>query len=331
MKRSRLIGLGLAALAVGFVGWRGYNSVYAAPRAELLDQLDQLNRSTEFMEGELAKRVREKRLLESLAVGLVGGSRDQAEHTLRESTSELGSRAELDGVLVTTGALRQSGSPYLAVRRGTSSSMRRLLRDRVDFGVMSATLTGEGSWEQVLGALALLESQPWVARRPAVRIEPVNDARTRFALRATIEAFHAADLAEPVVPEVVGPTETAAAFATELAGIDLFRVPPPPPPPPPVVEEKEEPKVVEKPKPKPPPPPPYDRWRLTAVIEGSRGVAVVMTNLDGRGSRTLEVGAGLLGGRFLGASGEVAEFEIEGVVCEVRLGMTLAQRSPKDG
>lgn len=332
MNRSLLIGGGMGLVVAGFIGLQGYRAVYAGPREELLQTLEDTRAQTESMDAELAKRAREKNELEALSAGVLGGSQDLAEHAMREALLALGAKAGLSDVLVTTGTLRRATSPYLEARRGTSSTVRRLLRDRVDFAVLSATLTASGDWQQTLAALALLESQPWIARQPSLRLEPANESRTRFELRVVVEALHAADLArEAGVPAVVEASEAARARAVRLGGVDLFRVPPPPPPPPPPPKEEPKPEpVVQKPPP-PPPPPPYDRWRVTAVIDGSRGVEVIVTNLDGRGSRTLVVGESVLDARLMGAEAERAAFEIDGSAYEVALGMTLAQRTPRGG
>ena len=332
MSRSLLIGAAAGLLVAGFVGWQGYRSVYAGPRDALRKTLEDTRTQTEAMDDELARRGREKSELDALSAGVLGGSQDLAEHAMREGLLELGRRAGLADVLVTTGTMRRMTSPYLEARRGTSNSVRRLLRDRSDFSVLSATLTATGDWAQTLNALALLESQPWIARQPSLRLEPTDDTRTRFELRVTVEALHAADLArEDGVPTVVGASEDSLAQASRLAGMDLFRVPPPPPPPPPPPKEEPKPVPVVQAPPPPPPPPPYDRWRVTAVIDGSRGVEVIVTNLDGRGSRALAVGEKVLGATLVGAAAERAAFEIDGSAYEVALGMTLAQRTPRGG
>jgi hypothetical protein len=328
---KRLQGLVVACVGgVVLIGgaYLGYSRVYAGPMGEAKGDLSRWRSAARGYERDLEGSGAVRSRLREIAGTTLGTTEEEVAHRFRTLLHEMATTAGLRDITVTEGRTSIETNPATQVRlQGFSRDERRTS----DFSVMNGEVRGAGSLEQVARLLELSESQAWIHRVSSFVVAPTGDARDVFEVRVSVATLILPDMGPPAdVQHAVSPLEPGAESAwASIVSKNVFRMPTPPTPePPPVVAEPTPQPVHEVPA--GPPPQPYFAWRLAGVMEGARGISVVMVN-DGAGqSVSVAVGESVLDAALVRAGGESALFVIDGVEFEVRLGQTLADRRPVD-
>jgi len=319
------IAIGVGVVAAG--GWYGWTSLYADRASELTAQLDDLRSQSAAYEGALRRAPVQRRRLRELESRLVGGALDELDNGLRVAVRGVGEMAGLSGIKVDTDAQpRGVRNPYAEAREMRRNPIGKALRESPDFWILRATLSGEGSLEQVLRAIAGAESQAWIHRVDQVAIDPVGKERQRFevSLSMWVAYSRSPEAMDPGELVVKPPSPERVERLRPILEDNPFRYDPPPDPAP----EPEEP--AETKEPSPPPPPPYHEWRVWGVMESRLGTEVGVRNERTGQSLLLSEGARVPGlkARFVGGSVWGAVFQIEGERYVVGLNETLADREP---
>lgn len=322
---ARLIRAGVVLAVVAGLVYVGYSRWYAGPMAELQDERATLQDEINRYEDAMRDRGRLERGLQSAGQTMLGAEFDVVEHRFRDGLSRVGEQAGLSGIRVTSGSAQRQTNPRARAPR-QPRALTRQFRDNPDFALVQGTLTGQGDLEQVLHAMAIIESQPWIHRVRTFRLNPAGQSRDRFELRVDADTIFSPDLAGEE-----NPAETLASVSSDRESLwrsieaqNRFRRPPPPPPEPEEPEEEEE--EPEAQPPAPPPPPPYGEWRLVGIIETSSTSEAVMERRRGSQTLVLTPGQRVLDAVFLGGLGERALFEIDGERFILRVGQSLDER-----
>jgi hypothetical protein len=319
---KKAAGAVIAVGIAGFVGYRFVNGSYLEKRAEIESKISAAETWIERAEKELDGRRRLRRDMQVFIDRSLGQTPEVVEHRLRASLNELGERNGLVGLAVDTSMREGVASPATARVREFSKEMREL----PDFHRAEATIRGTGTLEQALRTLYELQQLPYLSRVDRFDFTPKNNGEW-VDMRATLTVLYFRDLP---APDALAMRTDAPPFDRYLALAErnAFRIPPEPKP----VEVAQAPPPEDpKPKPKPaPPPPPYHDWRVTGVTTTSTGPMLFVVNQKNNAMRELRVRDRVLGAVFvgLGAGAEEAIIEIDGQAYSVRLGGTLAERTP---
>lgn len=319
--RLLLVAGGAVAL-VGALGW-GYVALYERPAAQLRDDIESLTGQKGDYETALLEESRVRRELEEIVAGAVHADRDSLEHRLRTASATLAFDAGLTRLEINSLPPRALGNPAGQARGIRERSFQRSLRDRIDASEARVVVSGEGTLESVLRALALADAQRWTLGVDSWSIKPARLEEGKpavFKLSMTLTALVVDDggsiageiTIDPLDDRVRGQLASvvlADPFKTALAPQPVVVQAPPPPPPP-----KTEP---------PPPPPPGAGWRLAGVLKGETGQYAIVVHENGR-RRTLALGEEVGGLRLADLLGEVATFEANDERFEVRNGELLA-------
>lgn len=246
----------------------------------------------------------------------LGSNIESVDSRVRERLFALGATAGLAdlSVMTTDSAARSTPAKSEFKRRG----IEKELREKTDFVEVNATISGEGSIEQVSRLLGWLQADGWIKRVTQVRLDPNPDGTLiRVSARVTT-IFIPGE--EPTAPPPAG--EYDEARLARLVGGNPFRVPPPPAP-----------VVVQKPKPPPPvvkePPPvrvgfPYEKWVLTGVVNGPDGPEAWLRNPATNKRKTIRPGGSIGDAVLVEIEGEDAIFRLDEAIFGVRIGRTLA-------
>jgi len=326
-KLAAIVGVLVAAYA-------GYQWMYVGPmaqaKARLVESEDRLD--------ELEQRLRDgrgvKKELSGLAEKTLGKAVDAVSHQYSASLRQLAERNGLSRVVVSHREPESQLSPITRVSGIKPESVKKILRGRADFQVMRGNVSGQGTLEQVLRAMAEVDAQSW-CRIDSFTLTPMERGE-RFTIEMGISAPMLADLvkAEPTEIALPGARDEAgfvlSAITTRNAFLDPKKTQAEQPP---VVVASESPKgpdVAPEPGPVlPPPPPPYAEWRLTGlVVSRASGVQAFMSNVRTNAKVTVLKGAKVEDAVLVDGSGEVAVFEIAGAKFRVRINQTLAEREP---
>jgi hypothetical protein len=315
--QARIVGIGAAVLIVAVAG---YLKGYAWPRDELRAKIEQQRVSNTSFDAALAERARVREGLKKLASSTLSAQADEATARFRSALGMMAVGSGLSGVSVNTLQPERVTNPAGPKVR---TSIGRELAKQVDFSVIRGDLTGEGSLDQVLRTVAMVQNQPWVHRTESFTLTPMDKDRQRFALKLGVATVLMPDLVPKATPEPkITPLEPEA--TTRWAGIvskNIFREPP-------LQVAKADPPPAPPPPPPAPVPPAWGEWKLTAVVETRRRIEAWVVNTKSGGSAVLNVGSTILGATFAGGSRDSAVFEIDGKRYEVQIGQTLEQRSP---
>lgn len=328
MSPRRGIAIAVAAGIAGFIGWKGVQRFYLAPRADLADEIAVYRGDIQAKQRHVEKMKQTRRQLADIAQTTLAAEPDALEHRLRTELVALAEASGLGEVQVEGGLPQGRRNPVLSSRVQERRPLRAVIGDRPDFYVVRASLDGRGRLGEVITALATLQAQPWVARIESFNIKPEAGGRV-FSLRVDLTTLFVPDLAgeDPPEAKLVALDEAQFARARRLGAMNVFRKPDPPEP---VIVQKQEP-------PAPPPPPvaapeapPYGDWRLTGVMRGTSGTSAILVNSRTRETRTLAPGEAVLGFVFVAGEGEKAQFERAGEKVVLRNGQTLEERDQVD-
>ncbi|OAB62953.1 hypothetical protein AY599_16580 [Leptolyngbya valderiana BDU 20041] len=322
---TRLLAACGGAVVLAGGGWWAYASLYEAPAAALRDDIDALIAEKSAYETALLQESRVRRELDEIIAGAVQGNRESLEHRLRTASATLAFEAGLTRLEVNSLPPRALGNPAGQARGIKERSFQRTLRDRVDASESRVVISGEGTLEAVLRALALADAQRWTLGVDSWTIKPARIEEGKpavFSLSMTLTALVVDDegslageipvdpLDDRVLAQLMSTVE-ADPFRTAVKPEPVVAQAPPPPPPP-----KQEQTA-------PPPPPPGAGWRLAGVLRGQTGQYAIVVHESGR-RRTLALGEEVGGLRLADVLGEVATFEANEERFEVRNGELLA-------
>lgn len=317
--RLKLLIIGVVVIGLGLLA---YYRLYDKPRRVIVDDIATLKTSIDSYEQMLADARGSKARLQRIASTTLGESQAVVEARFRSSLGEIARHVALTDVVA------NSGRPKAAMNPAASSSPRvpgefgKMLGRGADFYVLEGSLTGVGTLDQVLTALATVQSQSWVHRIGAVTIKPVGADRERFELR--LDA-----IATIIMPDLVDPDAPSPGWTTvtrdqtqrwaPIVSKNIFRVPRAAPPPPVT-------NTAPEPEPTPPATPPYDQWQLTGLPGGTSGRVAAMSNTRTNESLLLELGAYVLDAQLIELDRFSAIFQIGDGRYEVLMGQTLAER-----
>lgn len=324
----RRVALGLAACALLVLGGRwAAQRFYLEPAETRRGQAAALRQNIERLEGQLRPQFEVNARLKELARNGLAPQPDLADHQLRTLLSRIGQAAGLEEIKASTGPVREQVNPAV---RFFSASQQTRLRQRPDFLVLPGRLEGVGDPERVLAALASISVQPWAHRVSGVSLRPAGRDTRRLSLKVDVESMIAPDLAPRSAPEpqIVPTPADAEAALRAVASRDLFSDPPPPV----AATPADAPRPAPAREPQPAPAgPAYEQWRLTglAVVGGS--AEAIFTHTPSSAGSTIRQGERILDLLLVGAGPEAAVLEIDGRKFEVRLGATLASRTPLGG
>ncbi|MFI4916653.1 MAG: hypothetical protein ACIAS6_09135 [Phycisphaerales bacterium JB060] len=317
-----LMVVGGCAVLAG-AGWWGYARFFERPAAALRADIDTLLGEKSGFETALLQESRVRRELDAIVAGAVQGDRESLEHRLRTASATLAFEAGLTKLEVNSLPPKALANPAGQARGVTPRAFQRTLRDRVDASEARVLISGEGTLEAVLRALALADAQRWTLGVDSWAIKPVRTEEGRpavFSLSMTLTALVVEDEGSLAGEIPIDPLDER--VQTQLASVvaaDPFRT-----------EVQPEPVVVQAPPPReqetapsPPPPAPGDGWRLAGVMGGQSGRYAIVVHTSGR-RRTLALGEEVGGLRLAGVLGEVATFEANDERFEVRNGELLA-------
>lgn len=317
--------LAFVAFAIFAVGcWYGYRVIYADERDALLTETATIRTNAASYEKELERQKLVRDRLVAIASTTLGKQFDRVDHRLRTGLSRVGQSAGLSEVVVSSNAPKDERNPA-ATARGMDRGMQDRIKKSPNFSVVKAQVKGVGSLSQVLNALAMYDSQPWIHRVDALSIRPVGSDREKFELKLDVATIWMPDLAvdDPNDPAIVAPGESGVDAIAAITAKNVFRVAPPPAPAKPKA-------VANRPAQPQTPAPAWGDWKLTGVVTGRRGMEALMVNTRDGERRVLSPGVAVLGATLVSGAGEEAVFELEGAMWTVRTGATLADRIRKE-
>jgi hypothetical protein len=303
---------------------------YSGQRRGLDDQIEKQQEWIDFYGREMKESGRLKQDLQRIADTSLGTDEETVTATARTALNQIIAYYSLSGGEAATRRAVEVRDPAGAAKAAEFNS--REARTRPDFMSLTATLKGTGSLDQVVRTLATLQMQPWVHRIEGFSIKPPGRDRDRVDLDVLLTTVYLPDKApkRDVAAPIWQPIGEAE-FAQWRAIVDknVFKEPPPtaPPAPGPAVPPGTGPAGAAPPAP-PAPPPPYADWRVTGVVQAVTGPQLMLVNLKTKEWKTLDVGGMVLDVRFVAGSGEVAKVAIGTTIFEVRIGQTLADRTP---
>jgi len=306
----RLI-LALAALAVvGTAGYVTVNRVYLQPRAELLERIESASEELNQRRQALEDKPNVQSELRRVVQRTLGGDQETVDHQLRTRLNRLAEAVPIRGAVVNTGRAVPRQSPARRAFRGA-------MRDELDFVELEASVAGQGTLEQALMLLDVLDAEPWLKHITQVTLDP-KDNGGLFDINVRLTTIYMPGRSPEQAPGRVDPSARGERFAS-LVSLNPFRIP-----------SKPEPKPEKRPDPKPqrtePPAFRYDHWTVTAVIAHGEMEEVWLRNQSSNQSKRLTIGDQLHDMKLVATRGEFAEFERSEQRFRVRLGQTLADR-----
>ncbi len=324
-----------ALLGVLLLGYGGYTVMYARPMADAQDRLASVTDAVEALEDRLRDRRAVQRDLREFAQSTLGQKRDEVDHRFSAGLRTLAERSGLSRVVVTRREPVKMANPITRMGQLQPASIKRPLRNAPDFYVLGGTLTGTGTLESVLRAMAEIDAQPW-CRVDGFALRPASKKDDTMTVELDIVAPWAPDLLKSELsdPTLVKAPPEAEFSLRAIVARNAFReeskavaaatpqvvTPAPANPAPPAAEP---PPVL------PPPPPPYAEWKLTGVVQGrSTGLQAMFSNTRTNQNVTVLKGAKVEDATLVDGSGETAVFEIGGQLFRVRIHQTLADRTP---
>lgn len=311
MTRMRALQLAGGTVAVVLATALGYERFYAADRREALELLGQHEAAIRGYERALESESAVRAALGAFSATTLGSAEDKARARLRSALGQIAQTIGLEEIIATDASPQPVVSPAALGSGRVGGAFGRLLRESPDFRMLSGRLSGVGTLEQVLRALAMVQAQPWAHRVTGFAIEPVDTERNRFRLRADVVTLLAGPGGQTdSVGELEPPRADAMRAAAQVLAHNVFRVPKP---------------VVASPAPAPAPAPPRSPladWKLTGV-GGTLRLHALLVNVRTGERAELAPGQQLEGAEFVSGAGEEAVFEIDGKRIVVRTGQML--------
>lgn len=308
---------GLVFLVFVSTGWYAGSGRWSGDRAKLLAEADAYKSVLLRVREERQRRPALDERGNAILDRSLGGELEHVDAALRARLVEVGEDAGLRDLVVSTSGVVAIESP--ARREFKRTARERRFRDEADFVILRASIAGEGSLEQVVEAIHVIDSAPWLKRIDSIRLDPNADgSRIRMGLGVSTLFVPGHESTTEILPS--DPPRRPRERYAELVAMSPFKVP--------VAEPVQ---VVATPRPVRPRPPkidPRSQWQLTGLIEGDPGVEAWVRHLGTGRTLTLipDVDAGLGGGvvvRLVGIAGDVATLQIENETYRVLVGSTL--------
>ena len=317
----------VAALAAG--AWWTW-SWYSGERGKLDAEIARYETGLESREVELLDAGKVKKSFDALCAISLGATEEESNAAIRRALNEMAAFVGLKQAAVSTSSARPVINPAAKARLREYSA--RAERERPDFQAISATLTGEGSLDQAVRTVALLDSQDWVCRIDGFGMRAFGKEREGIDLSVTVTAMFLPGRRTAIGAETGGriwsPIDEARLDPWRaIVSKNVFKEPRPPPPPP-VQPQPEATAIAQAAPPPPPPAPSLADWRVSAVVQGRGGPELWIVNQKTSETKMLAVGSQVLEAVFVTGSGESARIRIGQDTFEVRLGSTLAERKP---
>ena len=311
-----LLLLFVCVLAVLF-GWIVGSGRFSGERSKLLTERD---RYVNVMKSVRTQREGLKVLNEREEVIIartLGGELEFVDSRIRSRLYAIGSSAGLSDLSVATTGSSAKDSP--AKRLFKRSGSQRELREEIDFVAVSASISGEGTYEQVMRLLFWILADGWIKRVEQVRFDPSPDgSRIRISIRL-VTIF----LPNREPSELPGTGEIDPGRLAPILASNMFSLPaqpaPEPAPPPAIVLAPTNPAV-----PSAASGFPYDQWLVTGVVEGPDGPEAWLRNHSTNERKTLKQGGSIGKAVLLRARGEDATFELDEETFDVRIGRSIA-------
>lgn len=319
---------GAAAVVAG--GWWSW-TWYSGERGKLDTEIARYASGLDAREVELLDAGKVKKEFEQLCSISLGATEEESNAAVRRALNEMAAYVGLRKAAVSTASARPVTNPAAKAKLREYNS--RTERERPDFYSISATLTGEGSLDQAVRTVALLDSQDWVCRIDGFGMRAFGKEREGIDLSVTVTAMflpgRKAVLGAETAGRIWSPIEEARLDPWRaIVSKNVFKEPPPPPPPP-AAPQPQPTAVAQEPPPAPPvPQPSLADWRVSAVVQGRGGPELWIINQKTSETKMLGVGSQVLDAVFITGSGESARIRIGQETFEVRLGSTLADRKP---
>jgi hypothetical protein len=314
-----------AIVTTSVIGYLFGAGTFSAERAELERTLERANNGLAQVAEQSRQRPGLNRAIQSFVDRTLGGDLDASDSALRSRLNRIGEELRLLDLSVKTerAALRLSPAKSQFSAKGSQKS----LRDEPDFMELPATITGEGTVDQVMRLVHRIQSEPWIKRLDAVRLDQSKGGeRVRVTVKLT--TLFLPNRKPKADPRLSDEERVAVEQSFEryraMANANPFRVPQP---------AKVEPvTTVAQVPPTPPPPPqlgfPYDQWQLTGLVNGPGGMEAWVRNPTTGERRELQVGHVIGEIAFVGANGDIAEFSLGQQHFRIQLGTPLSSRSP---
>jgi hypothetical protein len=318
--------LAIAGLAIG--GYVKGSGRFSEERAKAVRDESTYRAALLEIRDERTKRPKLDAGIRSFVDRTLGDTAEACDAQLRSRLNRLGEEVGLRDLRVTTGSASTRTSPAKA--DFGRSGRDRGLRDETDFVELDATLTGEGSLEQVLKAIHRIDIDPWIKRIDAIRLDGLREGE-RIKLSLQLTTLFLPGLERAVDLKVADSDLGGFVRYRGFVEANPFRVPAPP------VVAKSPPAAAPAPGPAAPapesaPPPvvgfPYDQWQLTGLVSGPTGQEAFLRNTADQRSATLIPGQSLGDVTFLGFTADLAEFAAGESRFRVQVGSSLSSRLP---
>lgn len=300
----------LAVAAILLLAWAakgGVDRIYLQRRAKLEADIVAAQQRVETYRSALDEAPRVVDELQAFADRTLGEDLETVDHRLRMRLNRIAEQLRLENVAVGTGGASTRESPARSTFRGPF----RPMRDEVDLVEVEAWVGGEGTLEQALRLVDVVQSEPWIKRITQVKLDG-RDNGNRVTVSVRLTTLFLPGL-RPGVQSA--PSYDPAAFNRYAAIVarNPFQVPP-------------------KPAPAPTPPAPvasvkprvrYDNWAVTGVATGPQGAEVWLTHAKSGASRRLTVGGQVEQAVLVAVDGDRATFELADERFQVDVGETL--------
>ncbi len=309
----RILGLIVLVAGVGWLGWTPVRGMYLSERAELDQSILRLRDEVDRYKAGSDDHVAVTDALRAHVDRTLGGDLESVDHELRTRLNRLGEEIGLESLSVATGRVRRMESP---ARNDRAFRRHPDLREEIDFVEVEASISGQGSLDEVLQLVHRIESQPFLKRVVQVRLQP-RDNGERFVVTVRLVTLFLPDRFPAHVPET-GSSPGGLEWLGPLVSRNPFRLPP----------KTVEPAPAATPPPAPDTPDPLGTWTLTGVVSGPEGVEAWLLEATSGRSRRMLVGQTIEELRLVAAGGETAEFQLGDERFRVHVGRRLSERDP---
>lgn len=328
MNRRRLVmpAVTVAVLSISAgLGW-GYGAGRLdGDRAALDDRLDLYRRVLTEVRSEREARPELDARLGTIIDRTLGADLESVDSTLRRRLVDALAADGLRGGVVNTMGTAVVGTP--ATRAFRRNGPERALRDEPDFVRVGASVSGTGTFGEVVRFVHRLDAAPWVKRIEQVRLDPDRTGgRVTVAVRLSTIFVPGSEPDPEAAVTPRGGHELGRYAALVAANPFRHRTEPPPIRPPVAVVEVVETTVT-------PTIDPWSTWLLTGVVQGGPGNEAWCRQPSSGRSATLlpeievDLGDGLLA-TLVSIDGEVAVLRLGDETRRIVVGSTLGRSRP---
>lgn len=306
----------LGLLVLLMICYQAMKVYYFDVVGELHSSIEETRDKVKSYEADLETRVSDNRIYRGYVDRTLGNKAEEVIHELRTRLNQIGHAVGLDKVVVSTTSVKKVESP-------ADREFPRSMRGRVDFYELVGELSGRGRIDQVVRAVELVDSEPYLKQVNRVSFTPRKNGE-EVDLSVTITTIYFDEIpAKKLVETDLNIPDTYVAIGKK----NVFRIPPPPPEPEPepvIAEKVPDPTPIATPP--PPPPPPYGDWVVTAIVSIEGKTELWLHNRKTNENKHLQPGQKIYKAIFVSIEGKEAVIELDGVFYRVDLGMALDKR-----